>query len=288
MILLFKNNTRDIGYSLPFILALKNMSSDINFSGSVPQNYDRFLGPLLFEPYAKDLVERLNKKHVKRVLELACGTGRVTQHILNKLPAHVQLIATDVNTDMMSVADSKINDVRVIWQAVDAQELPFNDEEFDLIICQFGVMFFENKLKAFTEAYRVLNEGGTFLFNTWDRVEENMLSNLTQQVLLELIKDDPPLFFEQGPFSFFDKDLIKQILQQAGFKNVTLSIVRKETESTDIESMIKGFLDGSPLTNYLQQINAPQQQIRARLKQLILENISSGLPMQAIVCEAVK
>jgi ubiquinone/menaquinone biosynthesis C-methylase UbiE len=242
------------------------MSTDINFSGSVPQNYDRYLGPLLFEPYAKDLVERINEKNVKRVLELACGTGRVTQHILNKLPAHVQLIATDVNTDMMSVADSKINDVRVIWQAVDAQELPFNDEEFDLIICQFGVMFFEDKLKAFTEAYRVLNEGGIFLFNTWDRVEENMLSNLTQQVLLELIKDDPPLFFEQGPFSFFDKDLIKQILQQAGFKNVTLSIVRKETESTDIESMIKGFLDGSPLTNYLQQINAPQQQIRDKLK----------------------
>ncbi|MGI8600619.1 MAG: class I SAM-dependent methyltransferase [Chitinophagaceae bacterium] len=264
------------------------MTTDINFSGSVPQNYDAYLGPILFEPYAKDLVKRIKEKEVQKVLELACGTGRVTHHLLNTLPAQVQLIATDLNGDMMFVAKSRIIDERVIWQEVDAQDLPFNEKEFDLMVCQFGVMFFEDKLKAFKEAHRVLKEGGVFLFNTWDKVENNMLSNLTQQVLLELIKEDPPLFFEKGPFSFYDQEHIKQILKEAGFKNNTLSVVQIETESTDIDSMIKGILDGSPLTNYLQQVNAPQQQIRERLKQLLQENAYTKLPMQAIVCEALK
>ncbi|MGI8597805.1 MAG: class I SAM-dependent methyltransferase [Chitinophagaceae bacterium] len=151
-----------------------------NFSGSVPQNYDTYLGPILFEPYAKDLVKRIKEKEAHKVLELACGTGRVTHHLLNTLPAHVQVIATDLNADMMSVAKSRIIDERVIWQEVDAQDLPYNEKEFDLIVCQFGVMFFEEKLRAFKEANRVLKEGGDFLFNTWDKVENNMLSNLTQ------------------------------------------------------------------------------------------------------------
>lgn len=264
------------------------MSTEINFSGSVPQNYDTYLGPLLFEPYAKDLVNWIEPKEKQKVLELACGTGRVTHHLLNKLPAPVHITATDLNADMISIAKSKINDERILWKVVDAQDLPFKDKEFELVVCQFGVMFFEDKLKAFKEVYRVLNEGGIFLFNTWDKVEHNMLSNLTQQVLLELIKVDPPLFFEKGPFSFYDQEQIKHLLMDAGFKDIIISIAKKETESNDFDSMIKGIIDGSPLTNYLQQTGAPQQKIRNRLKQLLQDNSHTKLPMQAIVCEAKK
>src|SRR5438128_697292 len=141
------------------------MSSTTSFTGSIPSNYDQYLGPFLFEPYAIDLVKRLPHQGLKNVLEIACGTGRVTQHLVGELADDGNLIATDLNPDMITLARQKVSDGRIRWQAADAQQLPFGDNTFDAVVCQYGVMFFPDKPKAFAEAHRVLKNGGKFIFN---------------------------------------------------------------------------------------------------------------------------
>jgi len=261
------------------------------FEGSVPYNYDRYLGPHLFEPYALDLVQRLDVTAPKAVLEIAAGTGRLTQRLLPALPPGAQLWATDLNVDMLHIAKQKTGDARVQWQVADAQALPFNDGQFDLVICQFGVMFFADKVKAFGEVHRVLQPGGRFLFNSWDNVEANDASNSTQKALNNFFAADAPQFMDKGPFSFFDQDNIRQLLQQAGFQNIRISIVKKQTSPAAADDIINGMVDGSPLTGYLKERGASSEVIKEAIrKQFAADSASPALPlsMQAIVVDVTK
>jgi ubiquinone/menaquinone biosynthesis C-methylase UbiE len=262
------------------------------FAGSVPANYDQYLGPVLFEPYAIDLVSRINKASYKNVLELACGTGRVTKHLVSSLPAQGSLIATDLNKDMLNVAKNIIPGTHVKWMVVDAQELPFDENTFDHIICQFGVMFFPDKKKGFDEAYRVLQTNGRFLFNVWDSLEMNPRSAIIKQIMQEIMGDEAPDFLSKGPYSYYDKDIIEASLESAGFKNIKLEVVQKTAYYAFAEDLIKGFVDGSPLSAYLvQQSPSLQQKIKDRLKQVIVAEFGETRiisPMQAIVCSASK
>ena len=143
------------------------------FAGSIPKLYDELLVPLIFEPYADDIASRLASRKVSRVLEIAAGTGVVTRRLASALPADVAIVATDLNRPMLDMAAEVGTTRPVEWREADAMQLPFADGEFDAVVCQFGVMFFPDKAKAFSEARRVLKPGGTFLFNVWDRIEEN-------------------------------------------------------------------------------------------------------------------
>lgn len=138
------------------------MSLSTAFEGSIPVNYDRYLGPFLFEPFALNLLQKLPIKALNKVLEIACGTGRVTKHLTGSLTEDGTLTATDLNPDMLSVAKENLHDPRIKWMQADAQHLSFDDAIFDTVVCQFGVMFFPDKLKAFKETYRVLKPGGRF------------------------------------------------------------------------------------------------------------------------------
>jgi ubiquinone/menaquinone biosynthesis C-methylase UbiE len=262
------------------------------FAGSVPANYDQYLGPVLFEPYALDIVARLNKSELKNVLELACGTGRVTRHLANVVPAGGKLVATDLNGDMINVARTIITDPKVQWLVVDAQELPFGDEAFDHIICQFGVMFFPDKAKAFAEAHRVLQTNGKFIFNVWDSLEYNANSAALRSTMENIMGADAPDFLSKGPFSFYDRHHIKNLLEGAGFKDINLNIVQKTSYYQSVDDMIKGFTEGSPLASYLaQQPIALQQTIKTKLRaQLVATYGETQIisPMQAIVVTAVK
>jgi ubiquinone/menaquinone biosynthesis C-methylase UbiE len=146
---------------------------DTVFSGSIPSIYDRYLGPLIFEPYAQDLANRLSDLHAERVLETAAGSGIVTRALLRSLPASASIVATDLNQPMLDHAAKQVSSSRVSWQKADAQALPFPDGAFDAVVCQFGVMFFPDKQKAYREARRVLKPGGHFVFNVWDSIEYN-------------------------------------------------------------------------------------------------------------------
>ena len=269
------------------------MSSITAFSGNVPQNYETFLGPLFFEPYALDLVGRINDdtQPLNHVLEIACGTGRVTKHLVSKLPPDAKLVATDLNPDMLKIAESIIHSKNIQWQVADAHELPFENEAYDAVVCQYGVMFFHDKPKALREINRVLKPGGTFLFNTWDELQYNALSRMAQTVLEEIYPDDPPRFLHKGPYSFHDREEIKTLLTEAGFSSVAIEVLTKTGTVTRPDDAVNGILDGTPNYVYIAERSLPVSVAKTKLKDLLVDHFGQEnlqLPMQALVVKATK
>jgi ubiquinone/menaquinone biosynthesis C-methylase UbiE len=268
------------------------MASIALFEGSVPVNYDEYLGPILFEPYALDLVDRLSDDHVEHLLELACGTGRVTRHLVQLIPGNKTLVATDLNPGMLEVAKEKIRSGKIEWKIANAQDLPFHDEQFDHIVCQFGVMFFPDKEKNFREAVRVLKTGGKYLFNTWEAVEKNPRIDTMWKVIYEVFGNESPDFFQKGPHSFYDKNEIEQMLLIAGFKTVRIETVAKTPKYNHPDDLINGFADGSPLNNYLSEKGEEARaNFKKRMKEVFKEQdkvLGNTVPSLALVVEATK
>lgn len=267
------------------------MSTVNAFTGSVPANYEKYLGPILFEPYALDLMQRFPKS-ASNIFELACGTGRVTNHLTKVMHEDATLIASDLNPDMLDIAKSIVEDNRVQWHVVDAMQLPFNEEVFDVVLCQFGVMFFPDKGAAFKGVHRILKNGGTFLFNTWDSFTSNPRPAIMVQVMKDLLGEKTPDFMAKGPYSFFDTDLIHSLLTDAGFTNIKIDTVPKVSYYSDPADIVKGFVEGSPLGHYLNQLGGDmQEEVSKRLHTALKEQYGEkdcSVPMQAFVVEAKK
>jgi ubiquinone/menaquinone biosynthesis C-methylase UbiE len=263
-----------------------------SFKGSVPQNYDNFLGPFLFEPYAIDLAQRVRPNNPEHVLELACGTGRVTSHLVNVLSEQSTLIASDLNADMLAIAKQRVSNPKVKWEVIDAQSLPFEDNCFDLIVCQFGIMFFPDKRKALKEAYRTLVLKGYLLFNSWDSLGHNPASAIIHEVMQEVLGKEAPDFFVKAPFSFYNPDLIKELLGEAGFQNINIEKVSKNSYAPSVETVVQGLLKGTPVAAVLaDKSTAAQEELVARSTEKIAKKYGSEnlvIPMQAIVVTARK
>jgi ubiquinone/menaquinone biosynthesis C-methylase UbiE len=268
------------------------MASITLFAGSVPANYDKYLGPILFEPYALDLVERLKNDKIEHLLELACGTGRVTRHLVNLIPEGGSLVAIDLNQGMLEIAKEKLVSDKIQWSVADAQDLSFANEQFDHIVCQFGVMFFPDKEKSFREAVRVLKPGGKYLFNTWESVEKNPRIDTMWKVIYESFANESPDFFEKGPHSFYDRDEIERMLLNAGFNNVRIESVPKTSKYNEPDDLITGFVEGSPLTNYLREKGeAVKTNFKKQLLEALIEQqniLRNTVPCLALVVEATK
>jgi ubiquinone/menaquinone biosynthesis C-methylase UbiE len=198
-----------------------------SFSGSMPEFYDRFLVPLNFEPFAQHLAERLRNMTSGRLLELAAGTGVVTRALARTLPASVDITATDLNPAMLQQAKSHAGLGRVVWREADAMALPFPDETFEYVICQFGVMFFPDKQTGFREALRVLRPGGQFLFNVWGDTEGSA-RKLVQDVVGECLSRDPRSLVAP---EYNDIETVCAGSTAAGFISVTAEKVSKRTHS---------------------------------------------------------
>jgi ubiquinone/menaquinone biosynthesis C-methylase UbiE len=171
---------------------LSTPDTDKIFTGSIPKLYETYLVPLIFEPYAMDVANRLASRSPARVLEIAAGTGVVTRHLASVLPESVSIIATDLNQPMLDMASAIGTRRPVEWRQADAMHLLFQDGTFDAVLCQFGVMFFPEKSRAFSEARRVLRPGGVFIFSVWDRIDENEFADGVTTSLESLFPGDPP------------------------------------------------------------------------------------------------
>jgi SAM-dependent methyltransferase len=227
--------------------------SDKLFAGSIPEIYDTYLVPLIFEPYAADLAARLASRPIADLLELAAGTGVVTRHLAAKLSASVSIVATDLNQPMLARA-SAVGTVRPVeWRQADALQLPFDDATFDAVVCQFGVMFFPDKAAAFAEARRVLRPGGVFLFNVWDRIEENEFAATVTDALAGTFPDNAPRFMARVPHGYHDRLIIGRDLAQGGFANkpeIQTVTARSRAASPRIPAM--AYCQGTPLRNEIE------------------------------------
>lgn len=219
---------------------------DIRFSGSVPANYDRYMVPLLFRPYARLLAERAAELGPTTVLETAAGTGAVTGVLADALP-NAEIVATDLNQAMLDVAATRVCAPNVRFREADALDLPFDNGSFDLVVCQFGVMFFPDKVAGNAEAHRVLRDGGYYLVAIWDEIERNPLSNLAHQTMQTLFPDNPPMFMKRGPFSYADTDRIRQDLADAGFTQARIDTVELMSKSPTAHDAAMGLTYGSPM-----------------------------------------
>jgi SAM-dependent methyltransferase len=229
---------------------MSDAETDKVFAGSIPEIYDSLLVPLIFEPYAPDLALRLVGRRLNRVLEIAAGTGVVTRAMAAALPREVDIVATDLNLPMIDYARAVGTARDVEWRQADAMNLPFPDGSFDAVVCQFGVMFFPEKTKAFSEARRVLRRGGSLLFNVWDRIEENEFADVVTASLQALFPDDPPLFLRRTPHGYFDLGLIRGDLAGAGFTatpRISTMAARSLARSPQIPAI--AYCQGTPLRN---------------------------------------
>jgi SAM-dependent methyltransferase len=190
---------------------------DTLFTGSIPQLYDEYMVPLIFEPYAADLASRTAMLQPLCLLEIAAGTGVVTRHLAKALAPEVRIVATDLNQAMIDRATTVGTNHPVEWRQADAMQLPFSDESFDMVVCQFGAMFFPDKPKAFSEARRVLRSGGTFIFNVWDTIDQNEFADTVTFALQQMFPDDPPRFMIRTPHGYSDTEVIVQHLAEGGF-----------------------------------------------------------------------
>src|SRR3989440_8453811 len=233
------------------------LETDKVFAGSIPENYDRYMVPLIFEPFAADLAQRAASLSPSAVLEVAAGTGVVTRALSPNLSPSASSIATDLNQPMVDYAASRQPlDTRIKWRQADALALPFENAAFDLVCCQFGAMFFPDRTSGYREARRVLKPGGHFLFNVWDRIEENVFADEVTNALAEIFPNDPPRFLARTPHGYHDTALIRSELEDAGFSRVVIETRAEQSRASSPRLPAVAYCQGTLLRNEIEARDA--------------------------------
>lgn len=249
------------------------MQSDIVFGSSISAVYDQYLVPLIFEHYAADMAKRVqaivaasrasansaqtrdndDRQSATRVLELAAGTGVVTRAMASAMPTDVEIIATDLNPAMLEQAQRRGVSGAVRWQKADAMQLPFDDASVDVVVCQFGVMFFPDKVKAFAESRRVLRAGGVLVFNVWDRIEENAWAAAVTEAMARMYPDNPATFMALVPHGYSDSAQIMQDVRGGGFDDdVAIDVVTARSRAESARDVAVALCQGTPLRNEIE------------------------------------
>jgi ubiquinone/menaquinone biosynthesis C-methylase UbiE len=261
------------------------------FSGSIPKHYEQYQGPMFFEPYAIEISRRFNPSSVQVVLEIACGTGRITRHLREVIPVASKFVSSDISEDMLEVAKEKLNNRDIEWRIIDAGELPFDDNSIDLVVCGFGYMFVPDKSRAFEEAYRVLRPGGMLLFATWDKLELNGASYVYRKMVEEYCGDRLPETYHLA-FSMYDEASIKESLRLAGFSRIIIEKVDKLAFSQSAKSAAFGLTRGGSIYNEIMKRNpAWIEEISARVEKELAEKFGAEpmiAPMRAVISQAWK
>ena len=227
-------------------------TTDTRFDAAIARLYQERLVPLIFQPYAHDLADRAARLPARRVLELAAGTGVLTRELAARLPRDADLVATDLNPAMLEEARRIGTPRPVQWRQADAMQLPFDDAEFDLVACQFGVMFFPDRVAALGEARRVSRPGGALLFSTWDRIEDNVFAEVVTEALAGVFPTDPPRFLARSPHGYHDGATIRHDLEAAGFGPVRIDTVAATSRADSARTVALAYCAGTPLRNEIE------------------------------------
>ncbi len=231
--------------------------TDKLFSSSIAEFYETYMVPLIFEPYAANLAQRIAAGSPRSVLETAAGTGVVPRALAPLLADDARYVVTDLNQPMLDYAAGRQQpDDRVAWQQADALALPFEEGSFDAVCCQFGVMFFPDRVAGFAEARRVLTPGGRFVFNVWDRIEENVFADDVTNAVAEVFPHDPPRFLARTPHGYHDIDLIRAELAAAGFQHVEITTIEEVSRAPSARHPATAYCHGTPLRNEIEARDA--------------------------------
>jgi len=227
-------------------------STDTVFAGSIPAIYDRYMVPLLFQPYAEFVAERAKALLPKRILETAAGTGIVTTELHRALPG-AEIVATDLNLPMLEQAERRVHAPNLHYQQADALNLPFEDSTFDLVVCQFGVMFFPDKVAGNREACRVLREDGHYMLVIWDKVDRNLATKMAGAAVAELFPSEAAAFYERIPFRYHDKSVIERDIRAAGFTKIDIETVELRSRAASAHDAAIGLTQGTPMRSDIEK-----------------------------------
>jgi ubiquinone/menaquinone biosynthesis C-methylase UbiE len=231
--------------------------SDKVFAGSIPELYDAYLVPLIFEVYANDLAKRTAALGPKTVLETAAGSGVVTRALAARLSDDASYVVTDLNQPMLDHAANRQGpDDRITWQQADALKLPFDDASFDAAVCQFGVMFFPDRVAGYAETLRVLKPGGRFLFNVWDHIGANEFADVVTEAAASVFPDDPPRFLARTPHGYHDVEMIRDELVKAGYSQVSITTLEETSSAPSPRHPAVAYCQGTPLRNEIESRDA--------------------------------
>jgi ubiquinone/menaquinone biosynthesis C-methylase UbiE len=226
---------------------------DIVFAGSIPKIYDSYLVPLLFAGFAEDAARRIAAFAPSAILETAAGSGVVTRALAPKLALDAHYFATDLNQPMLDhAAERQGADARIAWLQADALALPFADSAFDVVCCQFGAMFFPDRVAGYREAKRVLKPGGRFVFSVWDRIDENIFAHDVTHALAEIFPSDPPRFLARTPHGYHDPSLIRGEVERAGFSSITIDMRSEMSHAPSSRHVAVAYCQGTPLRNEIE------------------------------------
>jgi ubiquinone/menaquinone biosynthesis C-methylase UbiE len=253
-------------------------TTDKLFAGPIPELYERFLVPLIFESYARDLARRVATTKPQDVLETAAGTGVLTRAMASCLPRAARLVATDLNAPMLEeAAKRQAGDRRIEWRQADALALPFPSASFDVIACQFGAMFFPDKVAAYKEAQRVLRSGGHLIFNVWDRISENEFADVVTQALAAVFPGDPPRFMARTPHGYHDVEQIRRDLNAAGFSDIAIDAVDETSRAPSPREAAVAYCHGTPLRNEIEARDASKlEQATAQAAAALARRFGNG------------
>ena len=231
--------------------------SDEVFAGSIPELYDTHLVPLIFEAYADDLAERAAARSPRNILETAAGTGVVTRALAPRLDPASRYVATDLNQPMLDHAASRQGrDDRITWRQADALKLPFDDGSFDVVVCQFGVMFFPDRIAGYREARRVLKSGGRFLFSVWDHIGVNEFADIVTQTAAAIFPEDPPQFLPRTPHGYHEVAKVQDDLATAGFDGISVTTLTETSAAPTARHAALAYSEGTPLRNEIEARDA--------------------------------
>lgn len=263
-------------------------SQAAQFVGTIPENYDRGLGPHIFFDYAADIARRAADLRPKTVLELAAGTGILTRKLRDAVEGDCDLIASDLNPPMLDVAKAKFAaDEKISFEQIDATDIGFDDASFDLVACQFGIMFFPDKDRSYAEVSRVLKPGGIYLFNVWDSLDNNPFARITHEVLESFFSDDPPGFY-QVPFGYNHAGTIEESVRGAGFDRVTIETVPITVKIPSAENFARGLVFGNPVHEEITSRGGNPEELFTAVTAAIEERLGAEMPLQALVITASK
>lgn len=267
------------------------MAEVLSFDNSAAVKYERYMVPLIFQPYAEIMAERVAKLNPSHVLEIAAGTGVVTRALAAALPESCEIVATDLAEGMLDVAREYVPEGSpILWQQADGQDLPFEDESFDVVVCQFGIMFFPDKIQGFREAHRVLKPGGTVIFNSWASLAENPTFDLAFNTAMELMNGKLPNLMEV-PFGYTDEDQIRSDMGVAGIESIEIEAVSTQSNVTSAQGAALGYIQGGPMTGVMKELGGDIPEITAKVAAAIELTMGSGPfqnPLKAILMTGKK
>lgn len=266
---------------------------DKEFTGSIPEFYDTYLVPLIFDAYADDLASRVATLAPETILETAAGSGVVPRALASRLGVNARYVVTDLNQPMLDHAANKQGiDNRIEWHQADALDLPFDNNSFDAVICQYGVMFYPDRVKGYEEAYRVLKTGGQYIFSVWDHIGENEFANVVTAAAAKVFPDDPPRFLARTPHGYHDVEAIRNDLNAAGFSEISVDTKEEVSRAPSPRHPAVAYCQGTPLRTEIETRDAGSlEYVTERATAAIAERFGSGpvsAKIQAHIFTAVR